>query len=60
MPAPFLLRDEEKNKMSGRAEIISAINKSKAPKTTLAYKDVNSIDVFGENVFSTETGSRWV
>ena len=38
--------------MSGRSEIISAINKSKAPKTTLAYKDVNSIDVFGENVFS--------
>jgi len=38
--------------MSGRSKILWAINKDKAPKTTLAYKETNSIDVFGENVFS--------
>ncbi len=38
--------------MSGRAKILREINKNKTPKTTLAYKEKNSIDVFGENVFS--------
>jgi len=38
--------------MSGRAKILAAINKNKQPKATIAYKEKNSIDVFGENVFS--------
>ncbi|MFH2057921.1 MAG: glutamine synthetase III [Pseudomonadota bacterium] len=38
--------------MNKRSEIINAINKHKAPKTTFDYKDKNSIDVFGKNVFS--------
>ncbi len=38
--------------MNGRSKLIATINKNKPAKTTIAYKDRNSIDVFGENVFS--------
>lgn len=38
--------------MSGRSKIIAAINKNRLPKSTIAYREKNSIDVFGENVFS--------
>ncbi len=38
--------------MSARSEAIVAINKKKPSKKTFAYPDVNSIDVFGKNVFS--------
>jgi glutamine synthetase len=38
--------------MNGRSKLIATINKNKPAKTTIAYKERNSIDVFGENVFS--------
>ncbi|MDY6831725.1 MAG: glutamine synthetase III [Thermodesulfobacteriota bacterium] len=38
--------------MSGRAKLLAAINGNGAPRATLDYKEKNSIDLFGENVFS--------
>jgi glutamine synthetase len=38
--------------MNGRSKLIATINKNKPAKTTIDYKERNSIDVFGENVFS--------
>ncbi|MDA3895054.1 MAG: glutamine synthetase III [Desulfobacteraceae bacterium] len=38
--------------MNERAKAISAINKIKTTKTPIPYKEVNSINKFGENVFS--------
>ncbi|RJP92411.1 MAG: glutamine synthetase type III [Desulfobacteraceae bacterium] len=38
--------------MSTRAKAISAINQMKPAKTTIPYKEENSINKFGENVFS--------
>ncbi len=38
--------------MNGRIQAISTINKIKATKTTIPYKKENSINKFGENVFS--------
>ncbi|MBC2717363.1 MAG: glutamine synthetase type III [Desulfobacteraceae bacterium] len=40
------------NKMNGRVTAISAINKIKTVKTTIPFKEENSINKFGENVFS--------
>ncbi len=38
--------------MSRRAKILETINKNRPAETTINYKETNSIDVFGENVFS--------
>ncbi len=38
--------------MNGRVQAISAINKIKPTKTTIPYKKENSLNQFGENVFS--------
>ncbi len=38
--------------MSKRSDAVAAINSRKAAKTTIDYKVKNSIDMFGENVFS--------
>ncbi|ABW68076.1 glutamine synthetase III family protein [Desulfosudis oleivorans] len=38
--------------MSGRSKLLAAINGNGAPRATLDYKEKNSIDLFGENVFS--------
>lgn len=38
--------------MNGRTKLLNAINKNRAPQTTLNYKEKNSIEAFGENVFS--------
>lgn len=38
--------------MSGRSEILAAINQNRQPKTTIPFKEKNSIEVFGDNVFS--------
>ena len=38
--------------MNERAKAISAINKIKTTKTTIPFKEENSINKFGENVFS--------
>ncbi len=38
--------------MNGRTQAIAAINKIQTTKTTVPYKEENSINKFGENVFS--------
>ena len=38
--------------MNARVDSINAANSNKPAETTIEYKEANSIDMFGENVFS--------